>query len=180
MLDNLIVNIRTILPIAKANDSRDDNYSGNYANESAIAFLEQSSNRDTQDNNTNRTMLNIVRSYFSQLYSKKSVTDVDNDIMLPRVYDYADLKIDWDPVELRAKEKLIEDIDNVIDKFVRVITVNETESPRRDEMFYVLNIVFILLTNFHFKVKFLRQNRFHVNCKCNDFLKCVFIFCSET
>lgn len=137
MLDNLIVNIRTILPIAKSNDSRADRYSGSYANESAIAFLEQSSNRDAHASNTNRTMLNVVRSYFSQLYPKKSASDCDNDVMLPRVYDYGDLKIDWDPVELRAKEKLIDDIDNVIDKFVRVITVNETESPRRDKMFYV-------------------------------------------
>lgn len=141
MLDNFIVNIRTILPISKANNSRDDKLSGNYANDSAIAFLEHSSNRNSHfinDTNTNRTMLNVVRSYFSQLYSqKKPASDVDNDIMLPRVYDYTDLHVDWDPVDLKAKEKFIDDIDNVIDKFVRVISVNDTNSPRRTELFYV-------------------------------------------
>lgn len=140
MLDNFIVNIRTILPISKANNSQDDKFNGNYANESAIAFLERSSNRNahfSNDNNSNRTMLNVVRSYFSQLYQKKPACELDRDIMLPRVYDYPDLQVDWDPVELRAKEKFIEDIDNVIDKFVRVISVNETNSPRRTELFYV-------------------------------------------
>lgn len=147
MLDNFIVNIRTILPISKANNSPDDDkFNGNYANESAIAFLEHSSNRDSHftngnaadhDNNANRTMLNVVRSYFSQLYQKKLASNRDNDIMLPRVFDYADLQADWDPVELRAREKLIEDIDNVIDKFVRVISVNDSNSPRRTELFYV-------------------------------------------
>lgn len=147
MLDNLIVNIRTILPISKANNSRDDDkFNGNYANESAIAFLEHSSNRDSHftngndqdhNNSTNRTMLNVVRSYFSQLYQKKPASNRDNDIMLPRAFDYADLQVDWDPVELKAREKFIEDIDNVIDKFVRVTSVNDSNSPKRTELFYV-------------------------------------------
>lgn len=140
MLDNFIVNIRTILPRAKteANKSRDDNkLNGNSPNESAIAFLEQSSNRAILQENTNRTMLNVVRSYFNQFYHKKPASDVDSDIMLPRVYHYSDLHTDWDPIELKVKEKYIEDIDNVTDKFVRVISVNETNSPRRTELFYV-------------------------------------------
>lgn len=139
MLDNFIVNIRTILPITRANNNQDDKFSGNYANDSAIAFLEQSSNRNSSENNTttNRTMLNVVSSYFRQLYQKKTASNIDSDTMLPRVYDYTDLPVDWDPVELKSKEKFIEDIDNVIDKFVRVISVNDTNSPRRTELFYV-------------------------------------------
>lgn len=139
MLDNFIVNIRTILPITRANNNQDDKFSGNYANDSAIAFLEQSSNRNSSENNitTNRTMLNVVSSYFRQLYQKKTASNIDNDIMLPMVYDYTDLPVDWDPVELKSKEKFIEDIDNVIDKFVRVISVNDTNSPSRTELFYV-------------------------------------------
>lgn len=133
MLDNFIVNIRTILPIAKA---RNDKFNGDYTNESGIAFLEQSSNRDAHRDTTNRTMLNVVRTYFSQLYQRKPASDVDNDVMLPRV-NYNDVQVDWDPVELKAREKFIEDIDNVVDKFVRVISVNETNSPRRTAMFYV-------------------------------------------
>lgn len=134
MLDNFIVNIRTVLPKATPNEIQNDKIS-DYANESAMAFLEQSSDRSSAIYNktSNRTMLNVVRSYFSQLSRKKPACDVDNDIMLPRVYEYSD----WDPVELKVNEKFIEDIDNVIDKFVRVISVNETSSPRRAELFYV-------------------------------------------
>lgn len=135
MLDNFIVNIRTVLPKAKANEIQNDKIS-DYANESAMAFLEQSSDRNTAIYNqttTSRTMLNVVRSYFSQLSGKKPASNVDNDMMLPRVYDYSD----WEPIELKVKEKFIEDIDNVIDKFARVISVNDTNSPRRNELFYV-------------------------------------------
>lgn len=142
MFDNFIVNIRTIFP--KANDNR-DSLDSDYSNECAMAFLEQSANRTASiaNENANRTMLNIVRSYFTQLYHKKAASDVDNDIMLPRAYNYSDLHFDWDPVELKAKEKFIEDIDNVIDKFVRVITINDTNSPRRTDCFYVHDFVFI-------------------------------------
>lgn len=147
MLDNFIVNIRTILPRAKTkasvNDNRDDKFSENYTRESAIAFLEHSSKRDEAifNENTNRTMLNAVRSYFTSLYQKNRASNVGDDIMLPRVYNHTDLHDDWDPVELKAKEKFIEDIDNVIDKFVRVISVNETNSPRRTKLFYVYTIL---------------------------------------
>ena len=92
-------------------------------------------------------MLNVVRSYFSQLYQKKPASNRDNDIMLPRVFDYADLQVDWDPVELRAREKFVEDIDNVIDKFVRVISVNDSNSPRRTELFYVYSTQYTLTPN---------------------------------
>lgn len=136
MLDNFIVNIRTVLPKATTNAMQSDKI-GDYGNESAMAFLERSSNRNAAIYNrttTNRTMLNVVRSYFSQLLEKRSGSDVDDDIMLPRVYDYSS---DCNSIELKVKEKFIEDIDNVIDKFVRVITVNETSSPRRAQLFYV-------------------------------------------
>lgn len=145
MLDNFIVNIRTILPIANANNKQDDKFSRSYANESAIAFLEQSSNRNysnysSGNNRTERTMLNAVRSYFSNLYRKESASNHDNDIMLPRSYknNNTDLQIDWDPVGLKVREEFIEDIDNVVDKFVRVISFNDTYSHRRTELFYVI------------------------------------------
>lgn len=170
MLDNLIINIRTILPSAKpttahtedAEDSTasccsnrcqdDDKFNRNYSNESAIApFLKYRSNCDddailNQTTANNRTMLHAVRSYFSHLYQSKrrrpassDIVDSNNDaIMLPRVYNYPpDLHGNWDPIELKVKEKCIEDIDNVIDKFVRVIRVNENSSPIRPAQFYV-------------------------------------------
>lgn len=169
MLDNLFINIGTILPSAKqttvadAADSTasycsnrcqdDDKFNRNYSNDSAITpFLKYRSNCDddailNQTTANNRTMLHVVRSYFSQLYQSKrrrpassdSNVDSHNDaIMLPRVYNYPpDLLGNWDPIELKVKEKCIEDIDNVIDKFVRVIRVNENSSPIRPAQFYV-------------------------------------------
>lgn len=162
MLDNLIINIRTFLPSVKtttattsataAGSNRcqdDDKFNKNYSNESAIAFLNYRSNcvDDVNDailnGTTNQTMLNVVRSYFSQFYhnhKRRPASDADSNndaIMLPRVYNYPNLNCDWDPVELKVKEKFIEDIDNVIDKFVRVISVNDTSSPTRPAPFYV-------------------------------------------
>lgn len=150
MFDNIIVNIRTILPIAKTNKRRDDTLSGNYANESAIAFLEQSSNRDYSSDNTSdqRTMLNAVRSYFSQLYQKKSVSSHLDNEMLPRVYNYTDLQVDWDPIELKTREKFIEDFDNVIEKFVRVISVNDNNLSQRTGLFYVYILLFYSFIQF--------------------------------
>lgn len=158
MLDNLIINIRTILPSAKTTTAvaaatashsnrcqDDDKFHKNYGNnESAIAFLKYSSNCNDDailNETTNRTMLHVVRSYFSHFYQKRrpaSDVDSNNDaIMLPRVYNYPDLQCNWDPIELKVNEKCIEDIDNVIDKFVRVVRVNENNSPIRPAQFYV-------------------------------------------
>lgn len=169
MLDNLIINIRTILPSAKqatvadAADSTalrcsnrcqdEDKFNRNYSNESAIApFLKYRSNCDddailNQTTANNRTMLHVVRSYFSQLSQSKRRRPASSDIgvyshndaiMLPRVYNYPpDLHGNWDPIELKVKEKCVEDIDNVIDKFVRVIRVDENSSPIRPAQFYV-------------------------------------------
>lgn len=139
MLDNFIVNIKTILPIAKPNNDRRNEISDKLENdECAIAFIKQNT-KDSSDTKINRTTMNAVRSYFSRFYRKKSVTiDADNSFMLPRVFNQTNDKYcEWDPVELKAKEKFIEDIDNVIDKFSRVISVNETHSPKRNEYFYV-------------------------------------------
>lgn len=172
MLDNLVINIRTILPSAKTTAATEaseaetenstasrflnrcqdeDKFIKNYSNGSAIApFLKYSSNCDDDaiSNKTtaanNRTMLHMVRSYFSHFYQPKrrqppASFDCNNEaIMLPRVYNYPpDLHGNWDPIELKVKEKCIEDIDNVIDKFVRVIRVNENNSPIRPAQFYV-------------------------------------------
>lgn len=169
MLDNLIVNIKTILPSAsKATASaapishsnrcqHDDKFNSTASsNESAIAFLKYSSNCDDDailNERTNRTMLHVVRSYFSQFYhnnkqrrpASEHTSDCDA-IMLPRVYDCPDLQqFAWDPVEFKVKEKSIDDIDNVIDKFVRVIRVNDTNSPMRSAQFYVCEQIITIL-----------------------------------
>lgn len=138
MLDKLLVNIKTILPITNANNDRRYKTRDQLANaESTLAFIERTT-ADVNGPRSDQTTMNYLRSYFSQFARRKSATDIDNTFMLPRVFDeVASQTSDWDPVELKPKEKFIEDIDNVIDKFSRVISVNETQSPRRNKYFYV-------------------------------------------
>lgn len=90
-----------------------------------------------------RNLLNNVRTYFNGRYTavNKNDDDDDDDLMFPRVYsqdtDYGRV---WDPVELKAKDKVVEELDNVVDKFLRVINVDGNSSPaslRRS--FYVGN-----------------------------------------
>lgn len=181
MFDNLIVNIRTILPTAKKNVVDVETNFGDCKNgESAIAFIERnvSSNQYTiQANNNQRTVLNVVRSYFGHLYGKKQTSDIDS-LMLPRVYNYE--AVDWDPIELKPKEKFIEDIDNVIDKFARVISVNETNSPRRTDLFYVQFFFVCFYFDFLFCVSFAAfvSNVIDLMTKCN--LICLFFVRTET
>lgn len=140
MLDKLFVNIKTILPITNAHNDHQHGYKssdqmGN--DESTIAFIERAAANTNSP--SDQGAMNYLRSYFSKFARRKSTaTDLDNTFMLPRVYDQTTAKkLDWDPVELKATEKFIEDIDNVIDKFSRVVSVTETQSPRRSKYFYV-------------------------------------------
>lgn len=139
MLDNLIVNIKTILPKAKANnvvDTRIGPDSVYKYDESTVAFIERHK-IDSEANNYRSTM-NAMRSYLGKLYRRKPETEVDENIMLPRVFNHSNgPSNDWETIELKVKEKYIDDIDNVLDKFARVINVNETQSPRRNQHFYV-------------------------------------------
>lgn len=143
MLDNLIVNIKTVLPIAKANTSTDRNINMDYAyDESTVAFIERNITSKLNSNeNSKRSTMDALRSYFTKFYRKPSIgtsVDLDNNRMLPRVYNHSnELLCDLEPIELKASEKFIEDIDNVIDKFARVISVSDTNSPRRNANFYV-------------------------------------------
>lgn len=141
MLDKLLVNIKTILPITNArNDHRYKSDDQSTNDESTIAFIERATAQ--ANDRSDQTTMNYLRSYISQFARRKLDTDsIDNTSMLPRVTGKVN---DWDPVELKAKEKFIEDIDNVIDKFSRVISVNETQSPRRNTHFYVYNLSFLL------------------------------------
>lgn len=140
MLDKLLVNIKTVLPITRANNERRYKTGDQLANdESTLAFIERAT-ADANGPHADRTPMNYLRSYFSQFARRKSAPDIDNTFMLPRVFEQpASTTNDWDPVELKPKEKFIEDIDNVIDKFSRVISVTETQSPRRNKYFYVYN-----------------------------------------
>lgn len=77
-----------------------------------------------------RNLFTHFRTYFNGRYAAVSGHDDNNDdgdLMFPRVYssatyDYGNHK--WDPVELKAREKVVEELDNVVDKFIRVINVD--------------------------------------------------------
>lgn len=146
MLDNIIVNIKTILPKAKTNNVSDTRIGPDYDykyDESTVAFIERHKT-DSEANNHHSTM-NAMKSYFGKLYRRKPDTEVDENIMLPRVLNHLNDPLNnWESIELKVKEKFIEDIDNVLDKFTRVISVNETQSPRRDQHSYVHILTFII------------------------------------
>lgn len=147
MLDNLIVNIKTILPKAKTNNVGDTRIGPDYDykyDESTVAFIER--HQIDSEANNHRSTMNAMRSYFGKLYRRKPETEVDENIMLPRVFNHSNgPSNNWESIELKVKEKYIEDIDNVLDKFARVISVNETQSPRRDQHFYVyINFAFTI------------------------------------
>lgn len=152
MLDNLIVNIRSFMPTSKKNVT-EEKFSHDYnVDESTIAFIARNATnvhaQQSVETGNQHNVLNVVRSYFNQLYGKQPASDADS-IMLPRVYNYQ--AVDCDPIDLKAKEKFVDDIDNVIDKFARVISVNETNSPRRSEFFYVPFLFFhFALVDFFF------------------------------
>lgn len=135
MFDDLVFNVKKSFRSFSVNELKSDR---DETDGSTIAFLQRS---DFDLNTSNRSnLIGIVRSYFNR-FNQKNVTDANTNMMLPRVYAPSDAHcFDWDPIELKAKEKYIEDIDNVIDKFARVISVNETTSPRRNRFFYVFFI----------------------------------------
>lgn len=65
-----------------------------------------------------------VRTLFNGRYAAVNKS-CDDDLMFPRVYSEAgDYGSAWDPIDFKAKEKVVEELDNVIDKFIRVISVS--------------------------------------------------------
>lgn len=128
MFDDLFVNLRKTFQ-STTNSDRDR------TGESAIAFI-QRNNFDLNTSNRSN-LIGMFRSYFNR-FNQTKLADGNASLMMPRVYAPEDAhNFDWDPIELKAKEKYIEDIDNVIDKFARVVSVTETNSPQRNRLFYV-------------------------------------------
>lgn len=137
MFDDFVFNLKKSFRSSSVNESKSDR---DDTDGSTIAFLQRS---EFDLNTSNRSnLIGIFQSYFNR-FNQKNVTDGNTNLMLPRVYAPNDGHcFDWDPIELKAKEKYIEDIDNVVDKFARVISVNETTSPRRNRFFYVNSFFF--------------------------------------
>lgn len=133
MFDDIIFKWKKSFPSSSVREPISDR---DEADGSSIAFIERN-DFDSNASNRSNNLMGIFRSYINR-FNQKNVTDGSPNLMLPRVYAPDDAHcFDWDPIELKAKEKYIEDIDNVIDKFARVISVNETTSPRRNRFFYV-------------------------------------------
>lgn len=120
MLDNFVVNFKSILP--KTGNSA--NFKGN--RDSLTDSSNDLSGSQTISSRRHRQTVNLLsqfRSYFRRL-NDKNLAEVDT-LMLPRVIAHPNNECtEWDPVELQAKEKFIEDLDNVLDKFSRAISVS--------------------------------------------------------
>lgn len=77
-------------------------------------------------------LLTNVRAYFNGRYSAVNKSDNnDDDLMFPRVYSCESCEYgnEWDPVVLKASEKVVDELDNVVEKFMRVINVEVDSSP---------------------------------------------------
>lgn len=88
---------------------------------------------------SDRRLFNSLRMFLHKKLNKNKDYYNNNNrneqnLMFPRVYAHAhsidDNSFDsWDPVDLTVNEKLVVELDNVIDKFTRVINVNNYDTP---------------------------------------------------
>lgn len=119
MFENLIINLKSKIAykptsIYGFHDDGDQEYGGTpkfaateflsnlLTGRFRYASVNQHNNDDTGYRNNNRTC------------------------MLPRVYAQESRDYDtWGPVDLAPNEQFVEDLDNVIDKFIRVISVDD-------------------------------------------------------
>lgn len=120
--NNFLLNVRSILPANNASVRRRQSVNDeNASDECAVMFIQRSQLRAASP----VQRLGFIRSYINKLMSRENSGDADP-FMLPRVYGARD----WDAIELRPEEKYIDDLDNVLDKFTRVISVcNNSEIP---------------------------------------------------
>lgn len=71
---------------------------------------------------------NLITRNCNYLSVKSNDSVYQRNDMLPSVQRD---RVTWDPVDLEPKEKFSEELDNVIDKFVRIIQINEKNSMVR-------------------------------------------------
>lgn len=95
-----------------------------------------------------------VRTLFNGRYAAVN-KNCDDDLMFPRVYSEAgDYGNAWDPIDFKTKEKVVEELDNVIDKFIRVISVSGDGSPAMRGMCFDVGAHFCCYFCFHVKSSF--------------------------
>lgn len=124
--NNFLLNLKSMLP-ANYSMRRQNENDENVSDECTVMFIQK--NQTKVDTSVQR--LGFIRTYINKLMSKENSCD-SNSFMLPRVYGAND----WDAIELRPEEKYIDDLDNVLDKFTRVINVCDSENSN-NHLFYV-------------------------------------------
>lgn len=114
MFDNFLLNMKSFLPANRSvrrQSVRDENTPDD---ECAVMFIEGSPSVQR---------LGFIRSYFNRLTLNGNACELDS-FMLPRVYGAND----WDAIELKPQERYIDDLDNVVDKFIRVTSGRGVET----------------------------------------------------
>lgn len=128
MLENFFVNLKSKINLTKRNGNGDVGAGGSEKENNAPA--------------TTRQMLDDLLPNRKVRYTSVNQNDEFRESrMLPRVThgdDYA-----WGPVDLAPREKFVEDMDNVIDKFIRVIRAdsNETGALRNSNVIFAFRCV---------------------------------------
>lgn len=116
MFDNFLFNLKSKLNIQQppAYDHCNDD-----------PYLDTGENRFATQN----FFVNILNRNRNYMSIKQNCDDKHNSTklnMLPRVVgENLNNKRMWDPVELAPKQKTVEHLDNVLDKFVRIIHISE-------------------------------------------------------
>lgn len=75
-----------------------------------------------------KLLSNLIAKNCNYVSVKPNDSGYHRNNMLPRVQRDC---VKWDPVDLEPKEKFPEELDNVIDKFVRIIQINDKNSMVR-------------------------------------------------
>lgn len=126
MLENFLTNLKSKITLTKRNGSVDCVDGSEKENSAPVSA---------------RQMLNDFLPNRKIRYSSVNQNDEFKDSkMLPRVA-YGDDNA-WGPIDLAPREKFVEEMDNVIDKFIRVINSdsNETRALRNS------NVIFRFIT----------------------------------
>lgn len=142
VFDNLVLNLKSMIVQNRYNDDICDDSNNRIDDHGTMPTYAVSRKAFTTN------LLTNFRAYFNGRYSAVNKTDNnDDDLMFPRVYSCESREYgnEWDPVVLKASEKVVDELDNVVEKFMRVINVEVDSSSatmRRD--FHVRAIISFL------------------------------------
>lgn len=140
MFENLLLNIKSKINF---NTKQNGDYIENVNNNSDDSWKRLSNGFFDKFSRKRYTAINQNQSkddHGDAYYGRKS----NDTMMFPRVYspDPAERRA-WEPIALAPKEKFTDDLDNVVDKFIRVIRIDDQNNYSCEtERFKVISFLF--------------------------------------